>query len=549
MNSSLLHDGPVEADSAPSWTRRELVSLVLFLVGVLLFRVYNLQSYDVISADGSSYGPIGRGFFATGSFKNFGITSGPSYSFFVGLFDLLLDDIELSLRLVSVVFSTLTVAVTYLLGRSLFGKSAAWAAGLLCATLPFLHVMSGFDIIEPTFTFFLLAGVLLFWSGYLPLNSMVVAAGGFLLGGAYLCRSEGFIIWFALAVFCAIDSFLRFKKDGMQILSRVLLPFIFGFMLLFLPYLNYLHTETGKWQLSGKTGLNVQAIREYQGKTGPDQKFQLDAQGQFDGGKGESLGRMLREEPDLFWGNLKQNFKKMPSAFMDAMPWYLLLVTLAALMCSPWSRRHLLARALMVSICSPMVIYLLFFVQSRGFYPYVAAMCVWAGGGVTLLERFLPTGWRRWSPALLMTFTLTAYYVYVDVPRPKPPYVYTQDGGRRGDKHIGQRLKSILPRDAFIMTRSGRIAFYSERSFVIPPQEPFEVIMTFAAKNRVTHLIVTDQLINMRPQLEILFTPVVNPGASFVPPPGLKLVYSGQEQGGLPYLVYKLVMTTSPEIK
>jgi len=522
------------------WTRREMLSLGLFVFVVLLFRLYNLQSYDVISADGTSYGPVGRSFFATGSFKVFGTISGPGYSFFVGLFDLLLDDIEHSLRLVSVVFSTLTVAVTYLLGRYLFNQSGARVAGLLCATLPFLHGMSGIDIIEPTFTFFLLAGVLLFWRGYLPMNATVVAAGGFLLAGSYLCRSEGFITWFALAVFCAMDCFLRLKKDGMQILFRVLLPFIFGFMLLFLPYLNYLHNETGKWQLSGKAGLNAQVIREYQGKTGSDQKFKLDAQGHFDAGKGESLGRMFREEPELFLGNLKQNFKALPLAMMAAMPWYLLLASLAAIVCYPWTRRQLLARALIVGICSPMVIYLLFFVQPRGFYPYVAALCVWAGGGVSLAERLVPSGWRRWSPALLATLALSAYYVYLDAPRPKPPYLFTQDAGRRGDKDIGRRLKSILPQNAVIMTRSGRIGFYSERPFVIPPQEPFEAIMAYAAKEKVTHLIVTAQLIYLRPQLALLFAPLQNPQAPFIPPPGLKLVYTGREPGGMDYLVYNL---------
>jgi hypothetical protein len=90
------------------------------------------------------------------------------------------------------------------------------------------------------------------------------------------------------------------------------------------------------------------------------------------------------------------------------------------------------------------------------------------------------------------------------------------------------------------MTRSGRIGFYSERQYLLPPQESFEAILSYAEKNRVTHLVVTPQLIGMRPQLEFLFRPVIEPGTPFTPPAGMQLVYTGMEPGGLPYLVYQL---------
>jgi hypothetical protein len=149
------------------------------------------------------------------------------------------------------------------------------------------------------------------------------------------------------------------------------------------------------------------------------------------------------------------------------------------------------------------------------------------------------------SAALLITAIICSYFLFIDFPRQKPPYEYDQDGGRRDDKHIGQRLNTVLPRDAVLMTRSGRIGFYSERKYVLPPQESFEAILSYAAKNGVTHLVVTPQLIGMRPQLEFLFLPVSRPRASFTPPAGMQLAYSGQEAGGLPYLVYGLAPHSS----
>jgi hypothetical protein len=306
----------------------------------------------------------------------------------------------------------------------------------------------------------------------------------------------------------------------------------------------YLHAETGVWQLSGKAGLNAQAIREYLGKATVDQKFKLDSSGGFDGGKRESLGRLFMETPELMKQNIINNVKQLPVAVKDAMTWYLLLATLAALVFMPWNSRFLLARATLAAVCAPIVIYLLFFVQPRGLYPYISFLCIWAGGGISLLERFSIQGLKRWGVPVVVSVLMCAYFLTQDFPHQKPPYDYLQDGGRQADKHIGLRLKSFLPKEAVIMTRSGRIGFYSERVYVLPPQESFEAILEYAQKSKVSHLVVTPQLIGMRPQLEFLFQPVANPAAQFVPPAGLKLVYTGQEPGGLPYLVYSIPSPT-----
>jgi hypothetical protein len=134
---------------------------------------------------------------------------------------------------------------------------------------------------------------------------------------------------------------------------------------------------------------------------------------------------------------------------------------------------------------------------------------------------------------------LAAYFAYIELPRPKPPYDYTQDGGRYDDKQIGVRLRTLIPEKAVIMTRSGRIGFYAQRNFVLPPQGSPEEIIAYARKSKVSYLIATIQLLKMRPQLEGLYAPLINPGGQFAPPPGLELVYTGREPGGLPYMVYR----------
>lgn len=521
--------------------KREAIAITLFLAAVFTFRLYNLRIYDVLSADGTSYGPIGRDFFHSGTFRTFGTISGPVYSFLVGLFDLVLHDLERSLRLVSVVCSTATVGFVYLFARSLFGVKGGMAAATICASLPFLHGMSGFDIIEPTFGLFTVSSVYFLWIGYLRINAVFSAVAGLLIGIAYLSRSEGFISWFALTVFLICLVIKTVRCDGLKLLTKVAVPYCVSFLILFMPYLVYLHAETGIWQLSGKSGLNTQVIREYLGKANPDQKFRLDAKGGFDGGEKESLLRLVKEEPELMKQNVLNNFRLLPAAVSGAMTWYLLLAVIAAFAFAPWNVPFVMARAILAGVCSPMIIYLLFFVQTRGLYPYIAFLCVWAGGGLSLLDKVAPRSLKRWHISMLIAALIFSYFIYIDFPGAKLPYHYEQDGARRDDKHIGLRLRTILPQDAVVMTRSGRIGFYSERRNVLPPQEPYAAIMAYAYKNKVTHLIITPQIMGMRPQLKPLFAPLETPFAPFVAPPEVKLIYTGMEEGGLPYLVYQLV--------
>ena len=90
-----------------------------------------------------------------------------------------------------------------------------------------------------------------------------------------------------------------------------------------------------------------------------------------------------------------------------------------------------------------------------------------------------------------------------------------------------------------MITRSGRIGFYSERKYLLPPQTDYSGLLKFAKESKVDYLIATPQLLNMRPQLEFLFTPILDPGVPFTPPPELELVAVAQEPGGLPYIVYR----------
>ncbi|WP_243370774.1 glycosyltransferase family 39 protein [Geotalea sp. SG265] len=523
------------------WPAKEILLVTVLVVATFLYRAYFIRTYDVMSADGTSYSTMGKAFLETWDPHVFGTIAPPLYSIFIGAFDLVFNDLELSARLVSVVFSTLTLIPLYLMAREAFGRTAAVTTALLFATLPFIHGMSGIDITEPTYTCFVVAGAYVFWRGVMTGRLLLYAAAGALLGAAYLARPEAFIACVALTLFFFGRNILGRNWSSLKRSCLLLVCFWCGFLILASPYMWYLHDVTGKWQLSGKSGVNSEVIREYRGTiTTNDQKFRLDDHGNFTEGKGQSLFKIMRDEPDLFWGNIWKNIRELPPAFNGVFQVYLWPFILVGLMTRPRRGTSLDMHLILLGILAPLAIYLLFFVQPRGFYAYVPGLLVWAGAGGKKISDWIGSASWPFPLVLPVVVALSAYYVFTEIPRPKPPYNYNQDMGRYDDKQIGRRLRSIIPENVPIMTRSGRIAFYAGKKMIIPPQADYPDIIAYARKNRAGYLIATTQLVGMRPQLQFLFSPILEPTKNFTPPPELELRYMGLEPGGLPYLVYRI---------
>lgn len=539
-----MNDSP-QTTATPLWKRWEIFGFVALMLFTLVFRVYGLRNYDVMSADGTSYALSGKSFIETWSMAAFGTVQPPLYPMLVGLLYFPLRDMELAARLVSVIFSTFTLVPLYLLGREMFGRKAGFIGISLFVSLPFIHSMSGIDITEPTFTFFAISGGYLFYRAWLGGSKLLHALAGLLLGLSYLARPEGFIITFVISFFFCVTVFIR--KGALLGELKKALPLLIlfwgGFSICAFPYMNYLHGATGQWQLSGKSGLNAGIIKELRGFAENDQHLRLDANGASVGGKG-SLTELIVKEPEVFWLNVRENLRVLPGLFTSTFPLYFWPMVLAGLFFRKGEWQDWYQRLVLLGMFAPLSLYVLFFIQPRGFYAYVPLLLVLAGGGFARIDGWLQKlriGWMRGGAvAVPVVVVLCTYYLYTDLPKAKPPYDISQDGGRFDDKQVGIRLRTIIPEGVSIMTRSGRIAFYAQRQMVLPPQSSYQEIILYARQNKVPYIIATLQMLGARPQLSSLYGPILAPGAPFTPPAGLELVYSGQEPGGLPYLVYRI---------
>ncbi len=221
----------------------EHLRLLVVLAAGLALRSLVLFNFSAIEVDGTAYATIAdqfsKGLFPEGLSNVFS----PMYPAIIALFHLLIPDIELAGRLVSLVCGVLLIYVCYLFARRLFvddGRKALWVA-FLVAFQPHLVVYSG-QVLSESFTVLSFTlSVFAFYVGWQENRRAMIMLSGLFLVLTYLSRPE-------YLVYCA--PFLLFLFPGKRVtdICAFLLPIcILGFL-----YVFYLHLQTGVWMVSMK---------------------------------------------------------------------------------------------------------------------------------------------------------------------------------------------------------------------------------------------------------------------------------------------------------
>jgi len=521
---------------AADLTKNDVALLTLLVLAGCCIRLYFLQFADVISADGISYISIAKDFI---SGKGLSAASHypPFYPILVGLFSIPLKDFETAGLAVSIVMGSLIVVPTFLLGTEFFNKRTGIIAAILAVTWPTLRYWSTNVMSQATYITLLLFGIYFLWTGYRKSSIVAAIVAGIFFAAAHLTRSEGVLVLFSGCTVLIIFTFIN--RLAPKKLLYVLLS-VGVFFVVFSPYLIMLHDLTGKWQLTGKSKIAIaDALSEYLGI--PDIKHDPSFQ---------ELGYLdlFRLYPDYIRTNYIKNIRACWNDMLPLYGWMLAAIGIVA-GCRGWHKTG--ERAYLLASFAPLaVIVVFFFIGPEYTQPYLPVLFLFIGNGMESIGQW--SGIKRDAsstpPALryavyvpiLVIGLYGTWNVVKEIPADRnTPYSYTKDGGRFDDKRIGLRLRKVLPEGALLMTRSGRIGYYSQHKYVIPPQTGYAGIIAYAKEHKVEYLIATVQLLNMRPGLEFLYGPVIAPGRPFSPPPELELVEVAQEPGGLPYLVYR----------
>jgi 4-amino-4-deoxy-L-arabinose transferase-like glycosyltransferase len=187
----------------------------------------------------------------------------------VAALNLLIHNITLSGRVVSVAAGVLLPIPVYYLARRLYGRRVATIAAILVAFLPYFVWLSTHAYSEPLFLT-LLATALLFAVLTLDLRQALLAllAGAF-LGLAYLARPTGMYLLPATIVFMIGAGLIR-RAPPVRIALHCALVSA-AFLVMAAPYVAFLHKSTGHLLIDGKTaGLRAMSMAMYQGAGYPE---------------------------------------------------------------------------------------------------------------------------------------------------------------------------------------------------------------------------------------------------------------------------------------
>ncbi len=425
--------------------------ILLVLLGITFgLRLYAVLMAKGIAYDGAGYGFMARDFLRHDFAKGLSSPLHPLYPFLIYLVSPGPDHVEIVGRLISLFFGTITLIPVFYLVKEVIGQKEAILSGLLYSFHAYLVTYSGMLLSEATYWGLLTLSVYFFWVGLKRGKILGLIVSGLFLPLAYLTRPEGIGYLFILPVWVIIYGGIKerwFKK--MALIGAFILPLF----ILSIPYLLYIHRETGQWLISKKL-VGVQAELLKGGK-------------QIDG----SIVKVIRlgqksEVQNIIKGLAKNVIQNIPftayhyfRAYHFAL-WLFLFFGLIRLRQKGVKDELFLASLVLFHVVS-----LSTFSKSsiRLSVPLIPISIFWAGAGVLEVRKYLQrlkiSNPERWVSFLIILSLL------IQLPQILTP----ERRGRAEEKKVGLWLKQNTPEGAIIMSNSPLEAFYGEREFVLLP--------------------------------------------------------------------------------
>jgi hypothetical protein len=535
----------ITAASRPPMPKRRywlLLLLPLVLGGAL--RALAASSDDVITTDASAYLRSGTSIWAGDGFRREGhpeLHFPPVAPTLLGGAADLLDDPLTGTTTVILVTGTLVLlplaGIARRLGGDRAGLSAAWIGAVAPALVTVPANQGGGS--ENPYLFLVLAAV---WSTIAVARRrdrwlyVGAATSGLCVGLAYLTRPEGIgysAVLLPVLVVGAAGGIQAVRRGRLRALwsgrvAGVLLAFPIALAGCVVPYVDYLHTHTGRWELTAKTrdaSLEAwRAVAEGDRRARDEIFYDLASEGTSFTADRFTLAELVKDDPVGYLGIVGVNVREAGTevfglGFHPFPSWELLPlpVTLLALFALWKRRRAWMTWVVAASAAMALVAPITFFVQPRYLTPFSALMCVLAGVGITIV----PVRWKGWAVGVTAATLASSLFVGLGGPG------HFLDTREQVEHRIaGQWLAEHTPEDARVMTRSLVVDFYAHRQIVPMPYSSLGRMLEFARDTGTDYIVADEyQLARQRPLFASLFL--------HGPWPGLHLELEFHEGGRL----------------
>jgi hypothetical protein len=248
-----------QGENKGEMSRNDWIFLVLIFAGAILFRILLLTKASAVGFDEVNYLKLAASGRLNGLNHVLHAYWTPLYPLIVALFSYIVPDFEAAGRWLQILLATTIMFPLFFFVKKYYGKPVAFGTILLIAFFTFSARFSIKAETEFVYSFAAILGILLGWH-VLKTQSIFKSAGvGLLFGASYLARPEGigFYLVFAGIVLLVLLHQLFSRKN---ILSSILILIVSGAgcATMALPYIVYVHQETGLWTISTKGTVNQQ---------------------------------------------------------------------------------------------------------------------------------------------------------------------------------------------------------------------------------------------------------------------------------------------------
>jgi len=439
----------------------------------LAIGVYQMFVVFSISGDGPVYIDAARRFyegdFATALRKEFP----PLYPVLIAIAYTISPNWIVAGKAVSLVLGFLTIFPVYFLVKKVFGEKLALITALLLVFHPFVCKYWVRVLTEGTYIFLLACSVWLSWKAITEKKYVLFFLSGVAAGLNYLNRPEGIGVFIITALFVVCGSPL-IKKGSYKKRFLSLCALSAGIIILAGPYIMYMKSVTGKWQLSRKKNVAVALM----GKPGEsssvpapelDAKARIPAYSKLETGYFKTLFDISKLFVNVYYPSL---FILMLIGFIRRKIYYYDL------------RFELYIGVLCIFY---ILVFSLFYASDRHLVPLVSICLFWASIGLYELNDVVLNIWHKVNKTEMLSDKRVFGFLLVGIIITLLPFTLRpQDRDKIGQKRVGKWMKENCKKSPFILTDMGRIAFYANGYFVQlqnrPDIDTYEKLVAFATR-------------------------------------------------------------------
>lgn len=476
----------------------------------------------------------------------------PLYPLLIGISSLFVKNLELSGRLVSLLFGCLLIIPVYLFSKKMYSKKVAVIASILVVIHFSLVIYSTEVLTESTYTFLLTLGILSGYSALTRQKKFLYLLSGMIFGLCYLTRPEaiGYIAIIILLAFI-FKSFVLEDHGKMKEWRKTLVCCIvlfIGFLVISSPYLLFLHNQTGRWTLGEKGSHTIVAGGGVSDPINSEQIINSLADDwkktkfgtQFYGIAQQSMISYIISHPfeltkRYIINSGIQYLEFIPRIF----PPLLILLVGIGLFWGKWTKERLKKEIYMFSfLVYPLLIYPLFFIEPRLLVPVLPIALIWSANGINELQNWFIKNLdikkvNLWQRLFLRNIVLIIVILSL-LPITAMTYINHKDYPIEY-KGAGLWMKDHIPPSALIISGTLGVGFYAEKISLPLPYANYSQVLYYARYNNISYIVIDERFIPTgRPQLAFLLD------ETKAPKNDLKLVYK-RDDTHYKILIYEML--------